>query len=249
MAMEANLWLSFLNLLHGIPPLRWFRLALAGWHFNVDAVSLVHDHIWDATSLVLRRGIRRYARNGQRVLDMGTGHLGLLAVYCARTNDVNVVAVDVNAKFVANARIVAKASEAPSIDFRQSDWFTKVDGKFDLIFSNCPYVPTEVGFTHYDLQEHPEIWNGGRDGLDHVQTILASVDRFLEPQGILLLGIDTFYIPRATIVSLIGESLDLEVRRIIRSWVSSSEVYVIGLKLPVGWFSDWTGSESVVKDH
>jgi methylase of polypeptide subunit release factors len=230
MRTEPHLWLSFLDVLRGIPRLRWLRLALAGWHFQVDAVSFVHDHIWDGTSLVLRKGIRRYTGDGQRVLDMGTGHLGLLAVYCARTHNASVVAVDVNQEFVENARFVAAVSEAPTIDFRQSDWFSNVDGKFDVIFSNCPYIPTEFGCRGHDPDEHPEIWDGGRDGLVHVRVILANVSRFLKPEGLLLLGIDTFYVPRPTTLDLLESSPDLELRRIVKSWISTSEVYVIGFK-------------------
>jgi methylase of polypeptide subunit release factors len=210
--------------------LRWLRLAIAGWHFRVDAVSLVHDHIWDGTSFVLRKGIRRYARDGDRVLDLGTGHIGLLAVYCACTESVEMVAVDVNREFVDNAMLVAKASFAPPIDFRQSDWFSNVDGTFDLIFGNVPYIPTDRGSSSHYAQEYPEIWNGGNDGLAHERTILGQVARFLRPKGLLMLGIDTVYIPRVATLALIEASRDLDLREIIPSWISPSEIYVIGLK-------------------
>ena len=45
------------------------------------------------------------------------------------------VAVDVNEEYVENAQLIAAASYAPAIEFRQSDWFSNVDGVFDLIFS------------------------------------------------------------------------------------------------------------------
>ncbi len=221
---------KFLTFLHGMLSLRWFRLALAGWHFQVDAVSLLHDHIWDATALVLRKGIRLYARDGQRVLDLGTGHLGLLAVYCARTHSVDMIAVDVNEEFVENARLIATASYSPAIDFRQSDWFSKVDGAFDLIFSNCPYVPTDIGYDLEHSQPHSEIWDGGHDGLAHIRAILVNAGQFLRPEGLLLLGIDTAYIERLTTLGLIEASRDLELRNIVESWISSSEVYVVGLR-------------------
>jgi SAM-dependent methyltransferase len=230
MRAESHPWLSFLDVFRGIPRLRWLRLAVAGWHFQVDAVSLVHDHIWDGTSLVLRKGIRRYIGDGQRVLDMGTGHLGLLAVYCSRTHFAEVVAIDVNKEFIENARLVATISQAPTIDFRQSNWFSNVDGKFDVIFSNCPYIPTECGCSHNYLDEHPEIWDGGPDGLAHVRTILFNLGRFLNPEGLLLLGIDTAYVPRPITLNLVESYPDLKLQEIVRSWISTSEVYVIGLK-------------------
>jgi methylase of polypeptide subunit release factors len=235
MSMEGtSAELAFLRLLHGITSLRWFRLAAAGVHFEVDAVSLVHDHIWDGTSLVLRKAIRRYARDGQRVLDLGTGHLGLLAVYCARTHGVEMIAVDVNKEFVENARLVAVASNAPPIDFRQSDWFSNVDGTFDLIVGNVPYIPTEVGSAGDHVQTHIEIWNGGKDGLAHVRTILDTAPLFLRSKGLLLLGIDAAYVPRTETVRLIESSRGLGLMGIVTSWMSESEAYVIGLKTHVG---------------
>jgi hypothetical protein len=42
------------------------------------------------------------------------------------------------------------------------------------------------------------------------------------------LGIDTFYIPRDATLALIKVAADLELREIISSWISRSEVYVIG---------------------
>jgi release factor glutamine methyltransferase len=227
---EWELSSGLLRCVEGALRLRWLRLAIAGAHFQVDAISLVHDHIWDCTSFVLRKGIRRYCQDGYRVLDLGTGHLGLLAVYCVRTHQVEMVAVDVNEEFVENARIVAHASFAPDIDFRQSDWFSNVDGTFDLIFGNVPYIPTEQGLSTQVEHEFPEIWDGGNDGLNHERTILGQVSSFLRPKGLLLLAIDTGYIPRATTRDLIDSSPALELREIIRSWISESEIYVIGLK-------------------
>lgn len=227
---EFFLWNSLVKPLHGIPRLRWLRLVVAGIHFQVDAISLVHDHIWDGTSLVLHRAIRQYARDGHRVLDLGTGHIGLLAIYCSRIRRVDLLAVDVNIEFVENAAIVAQASGSESVEFRQSDWFSNVDGAFDLIFGNVPYIPTDVGSVSVHSQQHPEIWDGGHDGLTHARSILGNVGRFLMPQGVLLLGIDTDYVPRPITVGIVEESCDLELRRILTSWITKSEVYVIGHK-------------------
>jgi methylase of polypeptide subunit release factors len=221
---KPSLWVSHSGIVRGM------RLAVAGWHFGVDAVSILHDHIWDGTSLVLRKGIRRYSCDGQRVLDLGTGHVGLLAIYCALTHRVKLLAVDVSEEFVENARLVAAASQASIIEFRQSDWFSNVDGTFDLIFANVPYVPTDVGNTFQQTHEYPEIWDGGSDGLEHERRVISNVAHFLNHDGLLLLGIDTFFVPRAVTLALVKASPDLELREIIQSWVSRCEVYVIGLK-------------------
>jgi methylase of polypeptide subunit release factors len=229
-ALGMRLWLGVLRFVDEMPPLLWLRLAVAGAHFQVDAVSLLHGHIWDGTSLLLRKGIRRYAPYCGRALDLGTGHIGLLAIYCARTHNCDVVAVDVNQEFVNNARFVAKANGLPQIDFRQSDWFSNVDGTFDLIFGNVPYIPTDVGYARFHNHSYPEIWNGGRDGLKHEQAVLTEAGRRLNPEGLLLLGVDTNYIPRTSTLALVEAAPDLAIKKIVKSWISPSEMYVIGLK-------------------
>jgi release factor glutamine methyltransferase len=223
-------WLPLAKLLRCAPRFRGMRLALAGWHFQVDAISLVHDHIWDGTSLLLRKVIRRYSRDDQRVLDIGTGHLGLLAVFCARIHNVEMVAVDVNEEFLENAQVVATASGVSSIEFRKSDWFSNVDGTFDLIFGNVPYIPTCFGEIEPHLDNFPEIWDGGRDGLEHARCILAEVDHFLNPGGFLLLGINATYVPTEGTLSLIETFHGLALKEIVKSWFSGNEVYVIGHK-------------------
>ncbi len=230
---EVGHWLPLDKLLRGVPRFRALRLALAGWHFQVDAISLIHDHIWDGTSLLLRKVIRRYSRDGQRVLDIGTGHLGLLAVFCARIHNVKVVAVDVNEEFLENAQLVAAASGASGIDFRKSDWFSHVNGTFDLIFGNVPYIPTDVGSSDLHLDTFPEIWDGGHDGLAHARCILAEVEHFLNPGGFLLLGINAAYVPRQETVTLVEDFQGLAIKEIVKSWISTNEVYVIGHP-PVG---------------
>lgn len=114
------------NLLKGlaaIPRHRCLRLDIAGIHFKVDAISLVHDHIWDNTSLVLHRALRRYLRDGDFVLDLGTGHIGLLLIYCSKIRQVKVLAIDVNLEFIENARVVAAASQAGKLNSDKATGF------------------------------------------------------------------------------------------------------------------------------
>ncbi|MGC8659037.1 MAG: methyltransferase [Desulfomonilaceae bacterium] len=225
---ELDLWFSFWKPLSGACRLRWLRLAVAGLHFQVDAVSFVHDHIFDSTGLLLRKAIRRYTHDGQRVLDLGTGHLGLLAIYCARTHNLKVIAVDVSDEFLENAILVAEASHASGIEFRKSDWFSNLEGTFDVIFSNAPYVPTHIGALSHYSKDHPQIWDGGKDGLDCERKIINEAGHFLSSEGLLLLGRDTTYVPRNATLNLVQKVHDLELKDIVKSWISKSEVYVIG---------------------
>lgn len=77
-------------------------------------------------------------REGDRVLDMGTGS-GINALVAA-TKSGDVVAVDVNPSAVRAAADNAERNNlAARIDVRQSDVFATVTGKFDLILFDPPF--------------------------------------------------------------------------------------------------------------
>jgi release factor glutamine methyltransferase len=77
-------------------------------------------------------------REGDRVLDMGTGS-GVNAILAASTAAA-VVAVDINPVAVAAARDnAARNGVADRIAVRRSDVFGNVDGEFDLIVFDLPF--------------------------------------------------------------------------------------------------------------
>jgi methylase of polypeptide subunit release factors len=204
--------------------------ALAtGWLFRAKVKGRVHHDLWDATTLVLRTAIRRYVQDGHRVLDLGTGHIGVLAIYCASVRRVKVTAVDINQHFIENAERVATASTAQGIKFFRSNWFSDISGRFDIIVSNIPYVPTSQGEGRKDVTEFREVWDGGNDGLAHAKTILNEAAGFLNDRGRLLLGLNARYVPRSATLAVIQEAPGLELEDIVTSRWSPGEVYVIRL--------------------
>jgi len=70
---------------------------------------------------------------------------------------------------------------------KQSDWFNQVQGRFDLIVSNPPYIaqgdPHLPGLVH----EPQSALVSGPLGLDDLQTIIVQAPSYLKPQGWLLL--------------------------------------------------------------
>ena len=218
---SAYQWIGFV--------LRFIRSSpwLAHKLFHVRVVSAKHQHIWDGTTWVLRKALGKYLKDGHRVLDLGTGHIAALAIYCGKIRKIEVLAVDINETFIQNAKLVAAASGAEKIEFRQSDWFADVDGKFDIIFSNVPYIPTDVGMRIQSLTEYKEVWDGGPDGGNEVRRILKDAPNFLVSAGRLLLGIAPMYLPRAAVLAMIDQSPELELEDVVTSTLSPCEVYVI----------------------
>jgi release factor glutamine methyltransferase len=165
---------------------------------------------------------------------LGTGQLGILAIYAASLCRVQVEAVDINEKFIHNATLVARANGIRSGRFYTSDWFSNVTDRFDLIWANVPYVPTQSGLSRGNLPGYTYIWDGGDDGCLHARHILSNVEGFLSAEGRLLLGMNTFYVPRHHTVALISAVSGLAFENIITARHSHSEVYVIRLANPGG---------------
>jgi release factor glutamine methyltransferase len=72
------------------------------------------------------------------------------------------------------------------VAFAHGDWFAAIDGRFDLIVSNPPYVA--AGDPHLaDLRHEPPLaLTAGADGLTCLRTIVAGAPAHLVPGGWLL---------------------------------------------------------------
>ena len=121
-----------------------------------------------------------------RILDLGTGSGAIaLALQHARP-DAQVWAVDASEAALEVARANAGQLKL-QVQFLASDWFTQVDGMFDLIVSNPPYIadadPHLAALRHEPLQA----LTSGADGLADLRRIVAGSLKHLAPQGWLLL--------------------------------------------------------------
>jgi release factor glutamine methyltransferase len=79
-------------------------------------------------------------RMAKRILDVGTGS-GVIALCLAQKfPDAQIVATDVAEDALLLARENAARLQIERVEFRKSDLLEKVDGKFDLIVANLPYI-------------------------------------------------------------------------------------------------------------
>jgi len=120
---------------------------------------------------------------GAEVLDLGAG-CGNLAVAIAHTRrDVRATATDVSRDALAVARRNAARHGLCNIRFLQSDWFGNVDGRFDLIVSNPPYIGDNDPQLDDEVAAHEPgaaLFAGG-DGLAHLRQITAHARNHLKP--------------------------------------------------------------------
>lgn len=127
------------------------------------------------------------------ILDLGTGS-GAIAIAMARfLVQPKVTAVDKSSDALELAKINAEKNDlGDQIKFLQSDWFSKVSGKFDLIVSNPPYVESsEIVELKPEIKDHEpiEALNGGKEGLREVKHILSRGEEYLTESGAIFLEI------------------------------------------------------------
>jgi release factor glutamine methyltransferase len=115
-----------------------------------------------------------------RVLDMGCGSGVLGLTFAAERPGAEVVLADISEEALALARENAAALEIPNASFVRSDLFSDLDGGFDGIVANLPYVPeTDRSQLTREVLHDPETaLFGGTDGLDVIRRFVpAAFDR------------------------------------------------------------------------
>ena len=127
-------------------------------------------------SYLLRDHIRELDLDGKKVLDMGTGS-GIIAIEAAKSGP-KVVAADINQEAIDFAREKAQKQDLDGeISFVQSNLFENVEGDFDIILFNPPYLPGEKGVGD------EEIWYGGEKGIGVTRDFLKSAREYVCENG------------------------------------------------------------------
>ena len=123
----------------------------------------------------------------KRILDLCTGS-GCLALLAARAfPGAKVDASDISREALAVAARNVRTHRG-RIRLIRSDLFEKIEGRYDLILSNPPYVSTpSMRKLPAEYRHEPGLaLGGGRDGLQFVSRILAGAARHLTPEGVLM---------------------------------------------------------------
>ena len=151
-----------------------------------------------------------------KIADLGTGSGCLLLSILSERPGAEGVGVDISESALSIARENAQQfGLAARANFTQSDWESRLDGTFDIVVSNPPYIPTAA---IDDLA--PEVarfeprgaLDGGADGLDAYRHIAAVLPRILKPNGLGALEI--------------GQGQDASVTRILRD----GGIRIVGLE-------------------
>ena len=125
-----------------------------------------------------------------RVLDLGTGTGCLLLAFLSERPNATGLGVDLNARAVKLARANARSSGLGSrAEFAVGNWGRDIEGSFDLILTNPPYI-REGDWSGLEddvrLFEPTSALLAGADGLDAYRALIDDAARLLAPGGLFL---------------------------------------------------------------
>lgn len=146
---------------------------------RIELISHVYEPSED--SILLVDALLEQINYGDRVLEVGCGS-GIVSVFAAERTAF-VVATDINPFAVQCARI-------NGIEAIRTDLCAAIDGKFDLVIFNPPYLPTSEN-------EHQGKWedlmlDGGSDGRRTIERFLEQVGELIAPGGKVLLLVSSY---------------------------------------------------------
>ena len=136
---------------------------------------------------------RRHQAEGVRILDLGTGSGCLLIALLKELPGATGIGSDVSAGALEAARFnAARNGVAERAEFVLSDWAASIDGQFDVVVSNPPYIADQViAGLEPEVRVHDPVLalSGGKDGLEAYRAIAAALPYLLKEGGFATLEI------------------------------------------------------------
>lgn len=159
-----------------------------GLEFRVTPAVLIPR---PETELIVEEALAQIGSfTAPRIADIGTGS-GVLAVSLAHElPEARIVASDLSADALAVARQNAtRLGVADRIEFVATSYLDGVDGPFDFIVANPPYVrEKDARGLSPDVRHEPDVaLFGGADGLRDIAGVFDTVTRVLTPGGWLIM--------------------------------------------------------------
>ena len=150
--------------------------------------------------------------NIKNLLEIGCGS-GIVSITLdlETKGQVGITAVDISPQAIKNTNI-NKNNLNSNIKILESDLFDEINEKFDLIYSNPPYIKShEIENLQVEVRDHePRLaLDGGSDGLYFYRKIIKDAPNFLNSHGYLVFEIG--YDEAEDISSIMRENFDLEI--------------------------------------
>lgn len=142
------------------------------YNLKIKVIGNVYEPAEDTFLLI--SALKKLNLKNKIILEIGTGS-GIVALILAKKAK-KVLAVDINPEAVRCAKENAARNKIKNAEFRESDLFENIRGKFDIIVFNPPYLPDEPHSRDIAL-------DGGKTGRRTIRRFIKSAPEFLKTGG------------------------------------------------------------------
>lgn len=168
------------------------QYAIGKWNFYglnlfVDKRALIPRYETE----ILVENILNDSCKKERILDIGCGSGAISLSLAKNLENSKIIGCDISKDALELSNLNKKKLNLKNVEFIQSDLFSNIDSKFDLIVSNPPYI-NKKDYESLDDKLYYEPKNalyGGEDGLYFYRQIIKNTKYFLNKNGKIYLEI------------------------------------------------------------
>lgn len=142
------------------------------------------------TELVVERALEHLDQStAARVADLGTGSGAIALAIASERPAAQIVASDMSKDALAVAMRNIARLQIPNVTLLQSNWCAALQGPFDLIAANPPYIAVDDPDLAAEVRRYEPTTAllSGRNGLDALEQIASTAPRYLASGGWLIL--------------------------------------------------------------
>ncbi len=181
-----------------------------GFDFYVDKRVLIPR--FETEELVYNTDlyIKKYFSSNSKVLDLGTG-TGCIGITLKKLNpNLDITLSDIS-KDALDVALINKEKLDVDVEIKESDLFSNINSKFDILISNPPYVAIDDEIDDLVKNNEPSIaLYSDNNGLSYYERILATCEKYLNEKYLIAFEI--------------GFSLQEEVLKLINKYLKDVKV-------------------------
>lgn len=160
-----------------------------GLKINVNEFTLIPRYETEYLIELTLKEIKKLNLDNPKILDLctGSGAIGLTLKSLLPSSEVTLSDISKDALMVANKN---KNELNLDVNIIESDLFKNIQGKFDVIISNPPYVMTNETLPKDVLYEPHLALYSGLKGIDHIEEIFKNIKSHLNNKYLIALEIN-----------------------------------------------------------
>lgn len=158
-----------------------------GWKLNCDSRALIPRPETEQLTEMVVRELRAIRNSNLNILEIGTGSGAMAIALKKYFPAATVTATDISEEALELAQENAQMLKV-DINFIQSDLFKEINGKFDCIVANLPYVPTpKLAFVSDQILDFEPMVaiDAGEDGMKYITPFIEEIGKHLEEKAII----------------------------------------------------------------